>query len=67
MVVLQHVHAYRAVAGRAVELAAAALADVAGGVGNLPAVDEKSRILAHAQRGAVGQSQVVGWVSVTET
>lgn len=66
-VVLQHGQAAGAVAGGAVELAAAAVADVAGGVGNLPAVDEKSRILACAHGGAVGQSQVIGWVSVTET
>ena len=65
--VLQHDQAAGAVAGGAVELAAAAVADVAGGVGNLPAVDEKSRILVYAHRGAVGHSQVIGWFSVTET
>lgn len=66
-VVLQHEQAAGAVAGGAVELAAAAVADVAGGVGDLPAVDENSRILAFAQCGTVGQSQVVCWVSITET
>lgn len=65
--VLQHGQAAGAVAGGAVELAAAAVADVAGGVGNLPAVDEQSRVLARAHRGAVGQSQVVAWVSITES
>lgn len=65
--VLQHVQAGGAVARGAVELAAAAVADVAGGVGNLPAVDENSRILAHTHCGAVGQSQVVWRVSITET
>ncbi len=66
-VVLQHDHAAGAVACGAVELAAAAVADVAGGVGDLPAVDEKSRILVYAHCGAVGQSQVICWVSITET
>ena len=65
--VLQHDQAGGAVACGAVELTAAAVADVAGGVGNLPAVDENSRVLADAHRGAVGQSQVVCWVSITET
>lgn len=65
--VLQHVQAGGAVAHGAVELAAAAVADVAGGVGNLPAVDESSRILVHTHCGAVGQSQVICWVSITET
>lgn len=63
---LQHVQADGAVAGGAVELAAAAVADVAGGVGNLPAVDESRRILARPQRGAVGQRQVIRRVAVTE-
>lgn len=65
--VLQHGQAARAVAGGAVELAAAAVADVAGSVGNLPAVNEHSWILAPAHCGAVGQGEVIGWVSVTET
>lgn len=65
--VLQHDQAGGAVTGGAVELAAAAVADVAGGVGNLPAVNEHGRILAPAHRGAVGQSEVIGWVSITET
>lgn len=63
---LQHVKADGAVAGGAVELAAAALADVAGGVGDLPAVDEKGGILALSQRGAAGQGQVVSCVAVTQ-
>lgn len=63
---LQHVEAGGAVAGGAVEFAAAALADVAGGVGNLPAVDEKRRVLALSKRGAAGESQVVSWVAVTK-
>ena len=62
--VLQHRHAVGAVAGGAVDLAAAAVTDVAGGVGNLPAVDEQCRVLALAHHGAVGQGQVVGWVAV---
>ena len=65
--VLQHDQAARAVAGGAVELAAAAVADVAGGVGNLPAVNEHGWVLAPTYRGAVGQSEVIGWVSITET
>jgi len=65
--VVQHEQAAGAVAGGAVELAVAPVADVAGGVGNLPAVDENVRILAGAHRGAVGQSQVVSRVPVTET
>lgn len=64
--VLKHVQAGGAVAGGAVELTAAAVADVAGGVGNLPAVDEYSRILAHAHCGAIGQRQVVCWISIAE-
>lgn len=56
-----------AVAGGAVELAAAALADVAGGVGNLPAVNESAGVLALPQRGATGQGQVVPCVTITET
>lgn len=65
--VLQHEQAAGAVAGGAVELAPAAVADVAGGVGDLPAVDEKCRVLADAHHGAVRQSQVVGRISITET
>lgn len=66
-VALQHVHAAGAVAGGAVELAVAAVADVAGGVGNLPTIYENSRILACAHSGAVGHHQVICWVSITET
>lgn len=64
---MQHGQAPGTVASGAVELAAAAVADVAGGVGNLPAVDEHRWILTPDECGAVGQSQVVGWVSVTES
>lgn len=63
---LQHVKADGAVTGGAVELAAAALADVAGGVGKLPAVDEEGGVLALSQRGAAGQGQVVAGVAITE-
>lgn len=63
---LQHVKAGGAVAGGAVELAAAALADVAGGVGKLPAVDENAGVLALSQRGAAGQGQVVARVAIAE-
>lgn len=63
---LQHVEADGAVTGGAVELAAAALADVAGGVGNLPAVDENAGILALPQHGAAGQGQVVSCIAITE-
>lgn len=63
---LQHVEAGGAVAGGAVELTAAALADVAGGVGHLPAVDEHRRVLATPQRHAAGQGQVVPSVAVAE-
>ena len=62
--VLQHGHAVGAVGGGTVDLAPAAVADVAGGVGNLPAVDEQGRVLALPHHGAVGQGQVVGWVPV---
>lgn len=48
-------------------LTAAAVADVAGGVGNLPAVNENSWILTYTHCGSIGQSQVIGWVSITET
>ncbi len=65
--VLQHEQTGGAVARGAVELAAAAVADVAGGVGNLPAVNENSWILARSHRGAIRQSQVIRWVSITET
>lgn len=65
--VLQHVQAGGAVACGAVELAAAADADVAGGVGKLPAVDESTRILVQAHRPAIGQDEVIQRVSVTET
>lgn len=64
--VLQHVEAGGAVTCGAVELAAAALADVAGGVGNLPAVDENRRILALSECGPAGQGQIVSRVTVTE-
>lgn len=64
---LQHDQAGGAVARGAVALSTAAVADVAGGVGNLPAVDENSWILTHAHCGAIGQSQVICWVSVTES
>lgn len=62
----QHVKAGGAVACGAVEFAAAALADVAGGVGNLPAVNENRWILALSKHGAAGQSQVVSQVAVTK-
>lgn len=65
--VLQHDQAGGAVACGAVAFSAAAVADVAGGVGNLPAVDENSRILTCAHCGAIGQSQVICRVSVTES
>lgn len=65
--VLQHGHAAGTVTGGAVQLTAAALADVTGGVGNLPAIDKKGRVLAYTHRGAVSQSQVIGWVAVTDT
>lgn len=65
--VLQHVQAGRAVTRGAVELTATAVADVAGGVGNLPAINENTRILAHTYCGAIGQSQVICSVSITET
>lgn len=65
--VLQHDQTGGAVAGGAVELTAAAVANVAGGVGHLPAVDKHRGILAGNQRGAVGQRQIVCWVSIAET
>lgn len=63
---MQHVEAGGAVAGGAVELAPAVLADVAGGVGNLPAVGEKRRILALPQDGTASQSQVICGVAIAE-
>lgn len=63
---MQHVEAGGAVAGGAVELAPAVLADVAGGVGDLPAVGEERRILALPQSVAAGQGQVVCGVAVAE-
>lgn len=62
--VLQHGQAVGAVTGGAVVITKTAVADVAGCVGNLPAISEQS--FAYAQRGAVGQGQIVGWVSITE-
>lgn len=66
-VLLQHGKAVGTVTGGAVELAAAAEADVAGGVGNLPAVDEHIWVFALTHNSAIGQSQVIGWISITET
>lgn len=63
---LQHIKADGAVTGGAVELAVAALADVTGSVGNLPAVDEKGGILAFSQCSAAGQGQVVSRIAITE-
>lgn len=65
--ILQHVQAGGAVSHRAVELTAAALADVTCSVGNLPAVNENCRVLTHSQCGAIGQNQVICPVAITET
>lgn len=64
---LQHVQTGRAVAGGTVELSAAALTDVTGGIGNLPTVDKHHWILACIYSGAVWQCQVVCWVPVAKT
>lgn len=57
--VLQHEEAAGAVTGRAVELTAAAVADVTCGIRNLPAVDEHSWILTFTHCGPICQNQVV--------
>lgn len=53
-VVLQHRHAVGAIAGGAVDLAAAAVTDVAGGVWKLPAIDKQCGVLALSHDGAIG-------------
>lgn len=63
--VAEHVQAARAVAGGAVDVSTPAVADVAGGVGQLPAVNEHCRVLALAQCGPIGQSQVIGRTAIT--
>ena len=65
--VVQHGQTAGAVTGGAVDLTPAAEADVAGGVGHLPAVDEQCRVLSLAQSTAVGQGQVIGRVPITAT
>lgn len=65
--ILQHVQAGGAVSHRAVEITAAAMADVTCSVGNLPTVNENCRVLTHTQCGAIGQNQVVCQVAITET
>ena len=58
-VVLQHGQAAGAVAGGTVELTAAAVADVASGVRNLPAVNKQSWIFVCTQRGAISHGQII--------
>lgn len=65
--VLQHVQTGRTVAGGAVELSAAALANITGGIRNLPAVNKHHRILAGIYSGAIWQSQVVCWIPIAKT
>lgn len=65
--VLQHIQTVRTVAGGTVELSAAALAHITGGIGNLPTVDKHHRILAGIYSGAIWQRQVICWVPVTKT
>lgn len=48
-------------------LTSAAVADVAGGVGDLPTVNEQSWVLTHTQNSTIGQGKVIGQISVTES
>lgn len=66
-VVVQHVQALRAVTGCAVDLSPPAVADVAGGVGNLPAIDEHGRILLLRHNCTVRQSQIIQRITITTT
>lgn len=66
-VVVKHGQALRAVTGGAVDLPSAAVTDIAGGVGDLPAVNEHSRVLTLPHRRAVGQGQVISWITITAT
>lgn len=66
-VVVQHGKAFGAVASGTVDLAPAALTDVASGIGNLPAVNKDSGVLALPHRRAIGQGQVISWITITAT
>lgn len=65
--VAQHANALRAVACGAVDLPPSAVADIAGGVGNLPAIDEHSRILLLRHNCTVRQSQIIQRITITTT
>lgn len=65
--VAQHANALRAVARGAVDLPPSAVADIAGGVGNLPAIDEHSRILLLRHNCTVRQSQIIQRITITAT
>lgn len=65
--VAQHAHALGAVARGAVDLPPSAVADVAGGVGNLPAIDEHGRILLLRHNCTVRQSQIIQRITITTT
>lgn len=65
--ILQHVQTDRTVTRGTVELSAAALANITGGVGNLPAVNKHHWILAGIYSGAVWQRKVICWVTVAKT
>lgn len=64
---MQHVQTGGTIAGGTVELSAAALANITGGIGNLPAVDKHHRILAGIYSGAVRQCEVICRVPVAQT
>lgn len=64
--VLQHVQTGGAIAGGTVELPATTLANVTGGIWNLPTVNKHHGILAGIYSGAVWQCQVICWVPITK-
>lgn len=65
--VLQHFQTGRTVTGGTVEPSAAALANITGGIRNLPAVDKHHWILTGIYSGAIWQCKVVCWVPVAQT
>ncbi len=65
--VAQHAHALGAVARGAVDLPPSAVADVAGGVGNLPTIDEHCRILLLRHNCTIRQSQIIQRITITTT
>lgn len=65
--VAQHAHALGAVTRGAVDFSPSAVADVAGGVGNLPAIDEHGRILLLRHNCTIRQSQIIQRITIATT